>query len=74
MNAAEWSNRLDDELATFVDAGEQVSHAYANGSAAGVLIDLSADDDYGRRLFSWDGKMGVRFNEQKGWWQACWSV
>ena len=69
-NATQWAADLDIELVGEYGGmvSAQVGTAYSLGHAAGVTIDLEADDNYGRRLVSADGAMVVRYDEQRNWW------
>lgn len=72
VTANQWAADLDIELVgKYGDrVGEQVRDAQNLGHAAGVTIDIEADDNYGRRLVSADGTLAVRYDEQHHWWVA----
>lgn len=68
--SAEWADALDAEQRNHADAGDMVSHGFAQGALCGIPLDPEADDDYSRRLVSADGRMVVRYDEQQGYWMA----
>ena len=67
-SAIEWADALDVVTMAYESIGSLVSHAYADGHAAGVRIDTDADDNYGRQLTSADGAWVINYNEAARYW------
>jgi hypothetical protein len=76
--ADQWAAKLNEDMRAAlagrsrwpaVSVNDYVSVCYAHGAAAGIKLDMDADNDHNRRLTS-TGGLVVLYDERDGCWRA----